>query len=256
MKSLLAIFIAVITAFCATAEQEVFDYELTVGNFNKLKVVNDLNVVYQQSTDSAGIARFSAPKSMSDYFIATNKDGQLKLETMPYEAPEKTIPTLYVYSEFLEEVINDGNGTVTINELAPCSQFKAVIVGNGHISVDGIHSTNVNAFINTGNGTIALNGECTNARFKMVGTGLIQADNLRSDYVTCRILGSGAIGCWPRFELKTQGIGSTKIYYKGTPEIHKRGGGKLFPIDTDNDDHNRNDNEDNSDIDISIKQRQ
>lgn len=239
MRTFTLLLLAMLTALGASAATEEFDYELTVGSFNRLKVVNNINVVYVQSADSAGIARFRAPKVMSDYFLATNKDGQLKLETMPYETPVKPFPTLYVYSEFLEEVENDGDSTVNVIDISPCSTFKTTVVGNGRITVDSIRSINVEASIKTGNGTIVLNGQCNNAKFNMVGTGLIQADNLRSDYVGCRILGSGSIGCWPRFELKVRGIGSTKIYYRGKPDINKKGGGKLLPLESydDNNDY-------------------
>ena len=167
MRTFTLLLLAMLTALGASAATEEFDYELTVGSFNRLKVVNNINVVYVQSADSAGIARFRAPKVMSDYFLATNKDGQLKLETMPYETPVKPLPTLYVYSEFLEEVENDGDSTVNVIDISPCSTFKATVVGNGRITVDSIRSINVEASIKTGNGTIVLNGQCNNAKFNI-----------------------------------------------------------------------------------------
>ena len=69
---------------------------------------------------------------------------------------------------------------------------------------------------------------------KMVGTGTINADGLKTELVNCKIMGSGTIGCWPLSRLDVRGIGSTKIYYKGAPEIKKVGGGKLFPLTDEN----------------------
>ena len=43
-------------------------------------------------------------------------------------------------------------------------------------------------------------------------------------------MGGGTIGCWALDKLECRGIGSTRIYYKGEPEIKKVGGGKLFPL--------------------------
>ena len=57
---------------------------------------------------------------------------------------------------------------------------------------------------------------------------------MRAEIVNCKIIGSGSIGCWCLSKLDVRGIGSTKIYYKGTPEIKKVGGGKLFPLTLDN----------------------
>lgn len=64
----------------------------------------------------------------------------------------------------------------------------------------------------------------------MVGTGTISADRLEADVVQCKILGSGSIGCWPLQKLNVRGIGSTKVYYKGDPQVKKSGGGKLYPL--------------------------
>lgn len=231
-KLLLLITVCICSVLTGIASDEMYDYELNLGNFSKLRVVNAVNVIYQASTDSAGRAVFRAPKSMADFFIVSNNNGTLKVETLPYASDQTDLPTLYVYSEFLAEAKNESDSTLTIRSVMPCPRFKAVQVGNGRLIVDDIKATDVEGFLNTGNGTIVLNGQCTNAKFRMVGTGLIQADNLVSDNVECGLLGGGAIGCWPRFDMKVRGIGSTKIYYKGNPQINKKGGGKLYRLET------------------------
>lgn len=218
---------------CLAAEEEL-DYELNLGSFSKLKVINSVNVVYTASTDSAGTGVFRAPKRLADLFIVSNNGGTLRVETLPQATPERDLPTLYLYSEFLSEAENDADSTLTIKSVAPCPRFKAVQMGNGRLIIYNLKCTDAEAQLLTGNGAIILSGQCTNAKYRMVGTGIIQADDLTADYVKCGILGGGTIGCWPRFELNVRGIGSTKIYYKGNPEVKKRGGGKLFRLDTYN----------------------
>lgn len=231
MRKLILFLIALMVSTGVSIAQETYDYELNVGTFSKLKVINSSNVVYICNPDSAGYAHFRAPKAMADFFIVSNSNGTLKVENMPVSAGTKNLPTLYVYSEFLEEVQNAADSTVYVRNVAPCPRFKATQIGNGRLFVDNLRCTQVDGFLNTGNGTIALEGTCTTANFKMVGTGLIQGDALKADVVKCMILGSGSIGCWPRFDLEVKGIGSTKIYYKGNPRIKKRGGGKLLRLD-------------------------
>lgn len=232
MRRILLLLTAIAGIVASAYSQELYDYELNVGTFSKLKVVNSANVVYISNPDSAGYARFRAPKAFADFFIASNNNGTLKIETLPVSPGTDKLPTLYVYSEFLEDVQNAADSTLTVRSVAPCPRFKATQIGNGRLIVDDLRCTEIEGFLNTGNGTIVLTGTCTNARFKMVGTGLIQADDLKADNVNCSILGSGSIGCWPRFELGVKGIGSTKIYYKGNPLIKKRGGGKLLRLDS------------------------
>ena len=122
------------------------------------------------------------------------------------------------------------NFSVDVLSLAPCASVNVNLIGNGTISVEGIKCNNVSAALSTGNGSIYLSGACLEANFRMVGTGLISADRLQSENVKCKILGTGSIGCWPIDNLNVSGLGSTKIYYKGKPNIKKVGGGKLFEL--------------------------
>lgn len=229
-------------ATAGAVAQETYDYEIKIGQFSRIKLVNNVNVVYSANPDSTGYAYFNAPKSLADLFLLSVNNGELKIETLPQDLGTTGLPTLYVYSDFLESVRNDSDSTLTVRQADPCPRFKVTLVGNGRIVADNLHCSEIDASLNTGNGTIVLSGQCNTAKFRMVGTGLIQADDLKADYVSCSILGGGTIGCWPRFELKSKGIGSTKIYYKGNPELKKRGGGKLLKLDTyvDSDDYIEN----------------
>lgn len=213
--------------------QSVDTYTIKVGQFNRLKVVDDVNVVYRQNPDSTGMARFSGAKEFADAFILTPKDGQLKVQVSTEDIGKPYLPTLYVYSDFLTHVENSSNFTVSIENLAPCAEFNATLVGNGVIFVEDLKSNVVKANINTGNGSINISGKCRDALFRMVGTGIIQADRMEAETVKCSIFGGGTIGCWAKDKLNVKGIGSTKIYYKGDPEVKKSGGGKVIPLPED-----------------------
>ena len=108
--------------------------------------------------------------------------------------------------------------------------FYAKLIGNGKIVANEVKANEVEANFVTGNGEIIIGGSCKLAKYKMVGAGTIQADEMKADAVQCKVMGAGNIGCWPVDKLDVRGIGSTKIYYKGSPEVKKVGGGKLFPL--------------------------
>lgn len=226
-----AVLLSLLTVSFGAYAQELFDYDLQPGDFTKLKVVNDVNVIYRCSADSAGHATFQTDRQLADAFILTPKNGTLKVEFDAQIVGDHAIPTITVYSRYLSEVENSSVGTVYVESVAPCPKFKAVQIGNGRIILDDVDCTELVASINTGNGSIIINGECTDARFRMVGTGLIQADGLKAQNVYCKTLGTGSIGCWPVYMLKATGLGSTKIYYKGHPEIHKLGTAKLLRLE-------------------------
>lgn len=209
-------------------------YTVEVGQFEKLKINGDIRIIYKNLPDSAGYARYSAPIGNNDIFSFSLKgDGTLKTEPNNEKWGITDLPVLYLYSSFLSSVESFSNLEVEIERVAPCATFNVNQVGNGKITVDGIKSNNVTASISTGNGSIFLSGQCINANFRMVGAGMISADRLLAENVKCRILGTGSIGCWPVDNLNVTGIGSTKIYYKGRPNIKKSGGGKLFALPED-----------------------
>ena len=209
-------------------------YTLNTGQFDKIQVNNDVNVVYRCLPDSTGFAQFTGDKKFADAFLLSVKsNGTLRVEVSPESQRAADLPVLYVYSDFVLSAENSSNYTLTVESIAPCAEFKATQIGNGSVEVYNIKANKVVASLNTGNGTVNVAGECEIAELKMLGTGLISADRLMAKNVNCRILGTGSIGCWPLENLSVKGLGSTKIYYKGNPKIKKTGGGKLFQLPDD-----------------------
>lgn len=211
------------------------NYKIHVGQFDKLKVTDNVNVVYRCLPDSSGWAQFRGTEEFADAFILTPKNGQLRVQVSTDDVGHPNLPTLYVYSDFLTSVENASTFTLTIENPAPCAEFSIKEIGNGTINVENVQATTVKATLATGNGTISISGTCSKAQFNMVGTGLIAADRLKTHVAECKILGSGSIGCWATQKLTSRGIGSTKIYYKGNPIIKKSGGGKIFELPKNSD---------------------
>ena len=227
IRILIVAILGVVTFSVSLAERITVE----IGQFEKLKVNGNLTVVYKNLPDSTGFARYDAPSKDEELFKFTTKgEGSLKVEPSDEKWGQPDLPVLYLYSDFLTSVESYSDKSVEVYGLAPCATFSANQVGNGSISVENLKCNNVSAAITTGNGSVYLTGQCLNANFRMVGTGLISADQLRADNIKCRILGTGSIGCWPIDNLRVTGLGSTKIYYKGSPNIKKTGGGKLFEL--------------------------
>ncbi len=229
MKKILLLLL-LITASPALRAQLVQQYKIEVGQFDKLKISDNVNVVYRCVPDSTGWAQYSGAKEFADAFILTPKGGTLRIQVSTEDVGNPDLPVLYVYSDFLTSVENSSNFTLTVENPAPCAVFSAKEIGNGSIVVEGLKANTVKASVTTGNGMVSVAGSCRDAVFQMVGTGIIAADRLEAQNVQCKILGSGTIGCWAQEKLTSKGIGSTKIYYKGEPVIKKSGGGTLYPL--------------------------
>ena len=208
-------------------------FTLPVGQFSKVSVDDNVNVVYVGADGTPSRVTYEGDQKYAKAFIITHKGNKLRIqvETMYVDDPE--LPTLYVYSDFLENASLSSESTLNLKSVAPGSKLDLSVIGNGSIVADNIKATKVGASIKSGNGTISISGHCETASFNMLGNGTIQADRLEAVTVNCKMLGQGSIGCWPTEELKVRGIGNTKIYYKGTPTIDKKGGGKLFPLESE-----------------------
>lgn len=207
-------------------------YTLSVGDFTCLKALNNANVIYRSNPDSIGYAVFEAEHRYAKaYIFSNNKAGTLKIEVAPEFANDDTLPTVYVYSQFINKIESSSTSTVFIDTPTPCPLLKAKLIGNGRLIINNITATTAEINLSTGNGTIVANGTCSHLKIKTIGTGVIQADELIATDVDCTILGTGSIGCNPRTSLNVKGIGSTKIYYKGQPQIKKSGGGTLIPME-------------------------
>lgn len=221
MKLLLTLSISILCAV-ASQGQNLTKYELNVGEFNELKVVDGINVDYKCNPDSTGLAVFTSVPEKASAFIFNNKNGKLSMQISTESVGLKDMPTVTVYSKYLTKVENSGDSTVRVVSVAQGPKFTANLIGNGRLSVRDIEIEEVNGKITTGNGTLAINGICERANISFKATGVIQADGLKANQVSVSAYGTGSVGVWAVKKLNVTGMGSTTVYYKGEPEIKNR----------------------------------
>lgn len=209
------------------------EFTLPLGQFNKVSVDDNVNVVYVGASGTPSRVTYEGDSKYSKAFIITQNGEKIKIQVETPFVGDPELPTLYVYSDFLMHASISSESTLTIQSAAPASEICLSLMGNGAIAANDLRATKIIASVKSGNGSITVSGHCEQANFTMIGSGTIQCDRLEAANVSCKILGGGSIGCWPVNTLKVRGIGSTKIYYKGTPEINKKGGGKLFTLETE-----------------------
>lgn len=217
-------------AYTGVQAQDLHEYLFKVGQFDKVRVLDNVNVVYRCVPDSTGYAAYHGEEDFCDSFILTNSGGTLKIQVSTEDVGKPGLPTLYIYSDFLTSVENSSNFTTTVQSPAPCAKLKALQIENGSLRIENAQATEVEAAVVAGHGNIFLSGDCNCAQFRMMSAGTINADMLKAQDVKCRVFGAGTIGCWAVQSLKSRGLGSTKIYYKGHPQVNKKGGGKVMPL--------------------------
>lgn len=195
-------------------------YEIKVGDFTELKIENGIKVDYRASEDSCGYAVFTATSDRASVIMASVDKSCLTLQLSADGVTMRNLPTVTVFSRFLQKVENEGDSLIRVINPNGVPVFKAKLVGNGQISVHGLTANSVDASLTTGNGTILITGTATQAKYSLVGTGSIQCADLKADDVKCKLLGTGYVECWPVNKLSVIGASSGKVYYRpGVQEI-------------------------------------
>ena len=223
-------------AFTITAAAQPSRHEFKVGNFNKLALVDDINVEYRCVPDSAGLVVAYCTQDLADnlLFNLSNK-GRLTIQVEDEHERRGDLPTLTVYSSSLEEAENAGDSTLRITKLPPLKAFKVRNIDNGKVILRGVRASQLELQLLSGKGKIIAQGVCDDLSLRLVGTGEIQADEVLATNVSCRIMGTGSMGCHVNGgQLKVSGSGTGKVYYKGKPSnvsVRKLGTIKAIPID-------------------------
>ena len=228
--------IACVIALSLMAGAQVSRHEIKVGNFTRLALLDDVNVDYRCNADSAGLAVIYGTKQVVDHLMfSLSEKGQLTIQVDDVFERQGGLPNIIIYSSTLDEAENSGDSTMRVSGLPPLKAFKVRLTDNGKVLVRGVRASKLELQILSGKGKIITDGSCDDLEIRLIGTGEIQADKVDAVAVTCRIMGTGSIGCnvlgGP---LKVSGSGTGKVYYKGKPEkvtVRKLGTIKAIPME-------------------------
>lgn len=228
MKTFRTLLFAVITIFIAStatkAEQVVvkkYNYvysDTTIADFNKVSILNGINVVYTQSESQAGKVRIYAPEG-KDVVSITSKDGLLSIRYGRGYKRDFGVIMVYVYSKELNQVNCLVGANFTTEGVVSGDKLKLKVLNKSQIRCKNIIYNEVVAKRGLGNGDILLAGKANSATYSIIGRGEIDADELVADDVTCKILGKGDIGCHVDKNISVRSWGKGAAYCKGELKI-------------------------------------
>lgn len=227
--------IACVIAVALMSSAQVVHHEVKVGNFTRLNLLDDINVDYRCNADSAGLAVLDCTQDVANHLMfSINDKGRLSIQVDDLYERQGNLPTIILYSSTLDEVENSGDSTLRVSGLPPMKAFKVRLTDNGKVIVRHVRASKLELEILSGKGKIIADGSCDVLEIRLIGTGEIQADKVEATDVTCRIVGTGSIGCDVNGGiLKVSGSGTGKVYYKGNPSkvtVHKLGTIKAIPM--------------------------
>lgn len=217
-----AVIAMAVTAITAGAQTPVKQhYAVNMGDFGDLRVVDALNVEYHCNQDSAGYVVFDCEPDMAPMILMSNKDNTLRLQVQN-DVPVPRLPVVRVYSTWLLSAENSGDSTLVVNSPAAGSSLKLRVIGNGSVVAKGLHANIIEGKIDTGRGRLFMQGVAKWIKLRTVGTGSIEAGQLKADRADIFIGGTGSVDCNVADELTVKGLGSGKVYVKGTPHVKNR----------------------------------
>ncbi len=233
-RVLISIILTVSVLLSANAQTK--HHVVKVSDFNRLTVIDNINVNYCCNPDSAGLVVFNCSQEIADALIFSySSNGRLSIQMNDDFEKLKNLPVLTLYSSTLEEAENAGDSVLRVSKLPPLKNFKVRLTDNGKVIVRGVRASQLELQILSGKGKIIADGSCDDLSLRLVGTGEIQADNVKATNVSCRIMGTGSMGCDVNGgELKVSGSGTGKVYYKGNPSkvtVRKLGTIKAIPME-------------------------
>lgn len=223
MKRNLALILVMAFAIMpAIAQSNAQRYEIKLHDFTHLEIDNNISVDYIANQDSAGIAVFYATPELASRLYFTDKGkGKVDIQCCADCSNSMEYPHVTIYSTELHKVVNSGDSLVTVSSNPAVERFDASLFGNGRLSIRNIEAKRVDAKIATGNGQLVISGRCTEATLNVVGTGTIQADELKAVKGKASIIGTGTIGCDFSESLSINGMGTGRVLYRNAPKTVK-----------------------------------
>lgn len=232
-RLLISVLMVVMASLVSMAQEKL--HVVKVGDFKRLSLVDNINVNYRCNPDSAGLAVFTSTQEIAnDIIFRLSDSGRLTIQVEDETERTAQLPNMTVYSSSLEEAENAGDSTLRLSGLPMMPLFKVRLLDNGKIIARNLRASKLELHLLSGKGKIIASGKCDELALRLVGTGEIQADQVVATDVSCRIMGTGSIGCHVDGGiLKVNGSGTGKVYYKGTPSkvsVKKLGTIKAIPM--------------------------
>ena len=148
MKRLLLLTLFAFTIFAAGAQEKT--YTLKVGRFDKVKITDNVNVIYRSVPDSTGIVVFTGTENFANAFIFTNNKGELRVQVNTEDVNDPDLPVLHIYSDYITSIENSSEFTTTVENSVSVPSFSVKQIGNGKIVATNFNDGSVTAHVATG----------------------------------------------------------------------------------------------------------
>ncbi|MDR1633190.1 MAG: DUF2807 domain-containing protein [Dysgonamonadaceae bacterium] len=196
---------------------QIVNKEISITDYNEIKVGLGAHIVYQQFSDSAPYLQVNTDDNLLASLDIRVEGNQLIIDTKPDSIIRPTQLTIYTNSRNLRKAHISGSGNLYLRGETNTKNFDLKISGSGNVRTDSLLCRNLKVNI-SGSGNAQLTGAAKEATYTISGSGNIMAFEFFTQFLKCKISGSGNIEAHPREKLDASVAGSGSIKYKGLPE--------------------------------------
>ena len=140
LRALISIALVAAAVFATSAQVQHFN--IKVGDFARLALVDDINVCYRCNADSAGLVVFDATPEVANAMIfSMSANNRLIIQIDDNFERQGHLPNLTIYSSTLDEAENSGDSILRVEGLPAMKSFKVRLVDNGKVILHHSFST-------------------------------------------------------------------------------------------------------------------
>ena len=192
--------------------------KFTISDYNEILLNTSAELIYNNDTIAPPYLQIYTDENILPHINLHVKNGKLIIESEDGVNLRATKFTIFTNSGNLNTINISGSGKVYLKGEVNAGEMKMNIAGSGFLAADSLYCERVTLNI-SGSGSVNLNGVSTYSKFKISGSGKIDALQFSSLEANTHISGSGNIKLWAGSKLKATISGSGNIQYKGYPEI-------------------------------------
>lgn len=188
-----------------------------VAAYDQVALEGSMNV--ELIAGREGNLKVEAESNLMEYILTEVSRGKLKIyikEGVNVQPSRSKGIKITVPFEDLDQVSLTGSGDIYNSDKINAGEFRVHVTGSGDINLD-LEAAAVTGTI-TGSGDIILRGTTRSFECKVTGSGDFSAYDLKAEYVSASVSGSGDIQVNPLQELRARITGSGDIIYLGDPE--------------------------------------
>ena len=201
---------------CLDGDGDIVSEERLGGAFYEIEADGSYNVIVEKGPTAVIV---TTDDNLQRYIETTISGGKLTIETSNETCIDFSEETkVLIRTPDLKGITLLGSGNIEANGFNSVQNFNVSQVGTGNIRLSGL-IVNSEIEVNlVGSGNIWMNGKALNAKYKLSGSGTIEAESFPVQYCTINLSGSGNIHTYVHDLLNILLSGSGNVYYYGNPE--------------------------------------